>query len=118
MSIYSEKKAAANKAMAIPGVDMIMLEERMYGNTKVSDAQVHLQSRSKRTNSQFYVSPNVERRNKLMAKGLADHDVKNLDEFPTWEYTRKLVPDEVFALVGESTIQIFNKILIRVSHCR
>ena len=48
MTLYSEKKAGANAALGNDRVDMIMLEERMYGNKDVSMAQAHMRQRSKR----------------------------------------------------------------------
>ena len=38
LALYSEKKAAANKGLRNKNVDFFMLEERIYGDSAVSDA--------------------------------------------------------------------------------
>ena len=95
LALYSEKKAAANKALSNRKVDFLMLEERMYGDSSASDAARLVKSKRHNRNALHYVSPHLRSRDKVMAQVLADHDAEDPRPSQIWKFARITLSDNV-----------------------
>ena len=102
MAIYSEKKAAANKCLRHPHVNLSMLEARAYGDTLISDAKSHVRSKRKSRNIQYYTDPNIECQDLMLARILANHDPDDPRDSQIWLFASRTLSDETLEKIKMS----------------
>lgn len=102
MTIYGEKKAAMNRLMSNEKVDVLMVEERTYGDTRVSDAKKLVNTKIKRRTFQHYVDPVVHARDKFVAQLLSDCLMDTSGAPVFWTYVKKVLGDKLLLEIGSS----------------